>query len=160
MTQTTIKRQVTLLVKGLLQKHAIDHLQLEIELVEGVWGFITEVRKGRDAATVRAEILAALKANEAQVTKDAELESRIFKALGLYVNEQWYKSDVIAFLHKREAEGQTVEEFAEACKADPFTMPKFYEIAKNPEYLRTVWGMAFVNKPPKNQEPIRRAFYG
>lgn len=145
MTQTTVKRQLTLLVQGILRKyHADISLEGEIALIENVYKFINSAPKtGQDAATVRNRILAAITAGQAEHEKSLDMEGRIFAALGLYVNQRWYQDGVIDFLKKRDNLGQTIETFAARCKADPYNMPKFFKIAEKPSLLMDTWGLAF-----------------
>lgn len=143
MTESTDKRQITLLVKGLMQKHGLTALQVEIDFVSAFWRYITERKAGRDISRVREDILNDLQIAAANATKQENMESRVKFSTGLSVDESWYREGVIAFLIARDLDGQTVEKFAEACRADPFNMPKFFQIAAQPALIRKNWGLAF-----------------
>jgi len=152
MTETTDKRQITMLVKGILSKYGIDNLACEMVLIDSFWQYVTERKAGKPIAEIRADILRDLEIGVEKKTKNDEMESRIFQATGLYVSDKWYLDGVIDFLIKHERAGETIETFAERCKADPFTMPKFFQIAQKPSLLRDTWGLAFVDEKSKSLE--------
>ena len=145
MTTTTDKRQISIFTNKILAKYDIDNLQLEIDLISAFHAYLTERLKSGDKVGARERIEKALQLHEKRATKNEQMESRIFKATGLYVNERWYMDGIIDFLTKKDEQGETIEVFAERCKADPFNMPKFFKIAEKPAYLKDVWGLAFTD---------------
>lgn len=155
MTETTDSRQIRLLVTGILAKYDIDDLLLEIDLSEAFKQYLQARQKSRDKAGIRERIMADMEIAAARQTKNEEMESRIFKATGLYVNERWYQDGIIDFLIEKDRQGETIEVFATACKADPYKMPKLFKIAEKPSYLRDVWGLAFVDRNAGNDNSQR-----
>lgn len=145
MTETTDSRQIRLLVNRILVSYGIDDLGLESNLSSGVLKYLqARLKNGKtDKAAIRKEILGSMEIAAAKATKNEAMESRIFKAMGLYVNDRWYKDGVIDFLLKKDEQGETIEVFAQKCKDDPYNMPKFFKIAEKPSYLKDTWGLAF-----------------
>src|SRR5688572_13787281 len=152
MTESTNQRQIILLVKGIMHKHGIDDLQVEIDFTSAFWRYITERKAGRSAAQIREDILNDLGIATVKSTKQEEMESRIKFATGLSVNERWYRDGVIDFLIYRDAEGQTIEHFAKACTDDPYNMPKFFKFSEFPSLIKDNWGLAF---PEKKESYVR-----
>lgn len=159
MTETTGKRQITKLVNGIFTKFGIDNLACEMVLTDAFWRYVTERKTGKSIAEIRADILRDLEISGEKKAKNDEMESRIFQATGLYVNDKWYLDGIIDFLQKHDALGETIETFAERCKADPYNMPKFFQIAQKPTLLRDTWGLAFIAPSTKQDEtPADRMF--
>lgn len=144
---TTINRQLSLLVQGLLGKYGIDNLQLEIDLVaslQRMW-----VEGGRDPqklAVLREEILSEMLCSAAMDNAMAEMEGRVKKCMGISVDGRARYRDMIRFLIKKDKEGQKIEDYAKWADENPFTAPKFFKIAEKPDLLMTTWEMAFQTK--------------
>jgi len=158
MTESTNQRQIILLVKGIMQKHNLTDLQVEIDFSSAFWRYVTERKAGRTAVQIREDILKDLEIGAAKATAQENMESRIKFATGLSVNELWYRDGVIDFLIARDAEGQTVEHFAKACTDDPYNMPKFFKFSERPSLIKDNWGLAFMKKtdevrPAYNTKP-------
>lgn len=159
MTETTDSRQIRLLISGILSKYEIDNLQLEIDLASAAKRYMDERRKDKDKASVRARILMDMDIATAKASRNEAMESRIFKATGLYVNERWYKDGIMSFLINQDELGKTIEKFAETCKANPYTMPKFFKIAERPQLLRDTWGLVFsAQSDPEEYHPEYKKF--
>ena len=154
MTKTTDTRQLRMTIDSILSKYEIDNLKLSLDLSTAARSFFEETKKGRDAATVRKEIEEALQAGARLATKNEQMEKRIFAAMGLRVTDRWYTDGVIEFLHQRDEEGQTIEAFAEVCKSNPFTMPKFYKFGEKPSLLIVDYGLAFVGSTEKIYQKV------
>lgn len=153
MTKTTDSRQIGMLIRGILSKHGIDNLQVEIDLSSAMHRYIHERAQGRDLAHIREEILKDMQAGAGMAEKNTDMENRIFQAMRLYVNDRWYRDGVIDFLLEKDRRGQTIEQFAAACNADPFNMPKFFKIAERPVYLKETWGLAFPVESVNTERP-------
>lgn len=156
MTKSTDSRNIRQLVNSILVSYGIDDLALESNLSSGLLRYLQErmTNRGRDKAAIRAEILAELQIGATKATTNDAMESRIFQATGLYVNERWHTDGVIAFLIEKDAQGETIEQFAKACKDDPFTMPKFFKIAEKPSYLKDTWGLANFAEHQEEKPPV------
>ena len=61
---------------------------------------------------------------------------------------------MIRFLLKKDAEGQSVELFAEWCRNNPFNAPKFFKIAEMPDLLMVNWPAAFAEYAVKVSEYV------
>jgi hypothetical protein len=137
---TTDKRQITELVKPILEKHGIDSLQLEIDLIGAFWRYVVERKAGRDIAQVRIDILKDMQVGATRVTEREAMESTIRSALGIDPTATpaiW--DTVIDFLLKAEKRGERLAEFAQACIADPYGMPKAHQIAQKPSLIQSMW---------------------
>lgn len=156
MTKTTDTRQLRMTVDSILAKYGIDNLQLSIDLASGVKTFFEGTRAGDNPVEIRARIQKALETGAQKAAKQDEMEGRIKVATGLSVSEYWYRDGVIDFLLQRDAEGQTIEKFAEACRADPYNMPKFFKFSERPSLIKDDWGLAFAKGTNLKQED--RAF--
>lgn len=157
MTKTTDTRQIGLLIQGILRKYGIDNLQLEIDLTSAIKIYFEQAYKKENKAEMRERILADIGVFAEKVKKNEQMESRIFQATGLYVNDRWYRDGVIEFLLEKDSLGETIEKFAETCKSNPYTMPKFFKIAEKPAYLKDVWGLAFTDKQDEMDIQSERA---
>lgn len=157
---TSINRQLTLLVQGILEKHKIDSLQLEVDLVSSLQRMWTE--GGRDPsklAEIRENILKSMLAGAARVEKLASMESRVKMSLGIETNGGSRYEDMLNFLLKKDSEGQSVEEYAKWCKDNPFEAPKPFQISMRPALLSETWPMAF-QKPQVVERPEHVVFTG
>jgi hypothetical protein len=144
MTQTTVNRQLSLLVKGILESYKIDILQLEVDLVSALQRMWNEA--GKDPAkmvAIREEILTAMLAQGAFENKLAEMESRFKAATGLSLDGRSRYDQMLRFLVKKDEEGQSVEQYARWCRENPYDAPKFFKIAEKPDMLMLTWGLAF-----------------
>lgn len=147
MTQTTSHRQLSILVKGILDSYEINNLQLEIDLVSAVHRMFHET--GHDPAKmvkVREEILSGLLKGAAEENELAEMEGRVKKAMMISCDGRSRYEKMLRFLVKKDKEGQAVEKYAQWCKNNPFTAPKFFKIAERPDSLMETWEMAFVEQ--------------
>lgn len=87
--------------------------------------------------------------------KYREMEDRVHKSTGLTVSDIWYRDKVMDFLLRKDEAGESIERFAQACKEDPYRMPKFFQIAQKPGLLKDTWGLAFVRDDPAGEtEPV------
>lgn len=100
-------------------------------------------RKAKQQAEKKDPVDFILTSSEKEQAYKA-MEERVFKSTGLAVNETWRRERVIDFLIEKDAAGETIEIFAAKCKADPFNMPKWFQIAQKPSLLKDTWGLAFV----------------
>lgn len=132
-------------IDSILAKYGIDNLQLSMDMATAARTFFTETEAGNDPVTVRQRIEAAMQTGATRAARMDDMESRVYRATGLRVSDGWHRDGVMAFLLSRDAEGQTIEKFAQACRADPFGMPKFHQIAAKPALLIANWGLAFMD---------------
>lgn len=159
MTQTTANRQLTLLVAGILEKHKIDNLQLEIDLVSSIHRMYTEA--GKDISkmvSIREEILDSFLIGAAKENEKTSMEKRVKDCMGISIDGRGRYDDMIKFLIKKDSEGQAVEEYARWSVANPYDAPKFFKIAEKPDLLMVTWNMAF----PESKEisrPTGTGFY-
>ena len=75
----------------------------------------------------------------------SEMFSRIEKVLGLDVSGSRF-DDLVKFVMKKDAEGQTIEDYAAWMKSDPFNSPKTHQIAQRPAIVRETWLAAFTQE--------------
>lgn len=145
MTQTTAHRQLSILVRGILESYKIDNLQLEIDLIASVHRMYQE--SGKDPskmAALREEILAGMLKGASEENELAQMETRVKKSMTISCDGRSRYSEMLRFLVKRDRDGQPVEKYAEWCKNNPFTAPKFFKIADRPDLLMETWEMAFI----------------
>ena len=144
MTQTTANRQLTLLVSGVLRKHKIDNLQLEIDLVSSIHRMYDEA--GRDVSkmvSIREEILDSFLAGAAKENEITSMEKRVKDCMGISIDGRSRYENMLKFLVKKEEQGQKVEQYAKWCKENSFERPKPFQIASRPALLMETWTMAF-----------------
>lgn len=157
---TTINRQISLLVKGILFKYQIDNLQLEIDLVSSFQRMVLE--GGKDPSkfsNIREDILDAMLANAKIENDKAIMEGRVKRSMGFSIDGRARYDDMLKFLLKKDAEGQTVEEYARWCNANPYDAPKFFKIAEKPDTLMVTWSMAFPERSQEVARPTGTGFY-
>jgi hypothetical protein len=157
---TSINRQLTLLVQGILGKHKVDSLQLEVDLVSSLQRMWTE--GGRDPSkltSIREDILKSMLAGAAMVNEQAEMEKRVKTSLQISVDGRSRYDDMIKFLLKKDAEGQTVERYADWCRDNPFEAPKPFQISMRPALLEETWLMAFPERKEYVAQPTGTGFY-
>lgn len=153
MTQTTVNRQLSLLVKGIFEAYRVDNFQLEVDLVSALqrmWG-----EAGRDTAkmvVIREEILSAMLAQGAFENKLADMEGRFRAATGLSLDGRSRYDKMLRFLLRKDEEGQSIEKYAQWCRENPYDAPKFFKIAEKPDLLMTTWGMAFQTSENKRTD--------
>lgn len=144
MTKTTDSRQVRLLIGGILSKHGIDNLQLEIEIAGAVKRYYDETKSGGDKANVRERILASMEAAAARATKTEQVLSRVQKALGFDVSGSRFDQMIEFIIRAEDNDGQTIEQFREWWdEQDKFKRPALWKIADRPAFLRELWPGAF-----------------
>jgi hypothetical protein len=112
---------------------------------------IAEAKERKAKADAKREnsdpLLEFAKMGSAKEQANQAMEERIARAMHITTNDRWYRDGIIQFLIRKDAEGQSIETFAQACTADPFNMPKFFKIAEKPSLLRDTWGLAFAKEP-------------
>lgn len=141
---STDKRQIEFLVKGILQKHGIAPLIVEIDLVCAFDSYLKGRYKKEEPADLRVKILNSLQAGQQTTGEREAMENRIKLALGIdprTTPDNW--DAVIKFLIKAEKQNETIERFAMACEADPYGMPKTHQIANKPSMIQAVWPKVF-----------------
>lgn len=141
---STDKRNIEFLVKGILQKHGIDSLIVEIDLICAFDTYLKGRYKKEEPADLRIEILKSLQAGFEKSDERDAMEERIKRALGVDPKTTpalW--DSVINFLIKAEKQNETIERFAMACEADPYGMPKTHQIANKPTMIQAVWPKVF-----------------
>jgi len=141
---STDKRQITFLVKGILEKHRIDSLVLEVDLVCAFDRYVVGRRAGKDISQLRIEILEDMSAGNERAAERDEMEERIKRCLGINPRTTpalW--DSVIHFLIKVDKKNETIERFASACEADPYNMPKSHQIANKPTLIQAMWPKVF-----------------
>ena len=154
MTATTDSRQIGMIVRGILSKHNLDNLQLEIDLTESFKRYMDGKKQGRDIAKIREEILLSLEIGALKENAKINMEARVKLSLGIEVSGRSRYNDMIRFLLKKDAEGQSVELFAEWCRNNPFNAPKFFKIAEMPDLLMVNWPAAFAEYAVKVSEYV------
>lgn len=155
MTKTTLKRQLDLLIGGVLRAHQIDNLQLEVDLSSSVYRMVSEGE--RDPAkwvSVREDILSSILAGARDENEIVEMEGRVKGALGITINGSHRFEDMLKFLVRKDKEGQPIEKYGRWCRENPYEAPKAFQIAKNPDLLKLTWEMAFA--PIQDRHVIER----
>jgi hypothetical protein len=141
---STDKRQIEFLVKGILQKHGIDSLIVEIDLICAFDMYLKGRYKKEEPADLRVSILKSIQAGNEKTNERDALEDRIKQSLGIDPRTTPALWDtVINFLIKAEKQNETIERFAMACEADPYGMPKTHQIANKPTLIQAVWPHVF-----------------
>lgn len=153
MTQTTVNRQLSLLVRGVLQSNEVDNLKLEIDLVSSLHRMWFE--GGKDPAklaSVREDVISSLLESASGENELVAMEGRVSKSLGISIDGRSRYDDMLKFLVRKDKEGQAVEKYAQWCKDNPFEAPKAFQIANRPALLVETWNMAFMEEPKPDIE--------
>lgn len=157
---TTINRQLSLLVQGVFKKYNVDNLQMEIDLVSSFQRMFTE--GGRDPAKLaklREEILESMLMQGRYENDKALMEGRVKACMGISIDGRSRYEDMVSFLVKKDAEGQTVEQYAAWCRENPFEAPKPFQISQRPDLLIETWNMAFQVQQVVISQPTGTGFY-
>lgn len=144
---TSISRQISLLVKGILERYKIDNLQLEIDLASSFQRMFTEGGKDPEKLSkVREDILSSFQKELDKANELIDMETRVSRAMGISTDGRSRYDTMLRFLVRKDKDGQKIEDYAKWCKDNPFTAPKPFKIAERPDLLMETWTMAFVEK--------------
>lgn len=153
MTNSTDKKNIGKIVKAILQGNDIDNLKAEIDLIEVWWRYVTEREEGLSPAEVREGITKEF--NEAGYSERGQqiniTRQEFMDIMKIEVGDSTDWNSLIDFLVKAKAKGETIQKFADWCKADPFNSPKVHQIAQKPLLVKTVWASAFVKQDNNKQ---------
>jgi len=151
MTKGTDSRNIKMIIQGIMNKHNIDNLSLEMDLFSAWMRYVNERDEGETPAEARSKIakeygiLGFVGMSDA-VREKARMLEILEGALHLTIDaEEW--NDVILFCIRKEAEGQTVVRYQEWRDKDVFNSPKSHQIAQDPKLVIKTWPQAFANKP-------------
>lgn len=148
MTKSTDTKNITKIVKAILQENGIDldkNLMLEIQLVSAWKRYVFEREEGLSPAEVREKIANEYIFSESPgVMKAQKCIQEVQDAMGLDVNYNlpaWFT--VIQFVMKKADEGQTIQQYRAWCDSDKFNSPKTHQIAQKPMLIKDTWRKAF-----------------
>lgn len=164
MTKSTDTKNITKIVKAILQSNGIDNdtsLKLEIDLIEAWKRYLFEREEGESPAVARervtedyvSKVIEHAQAGASMV----EYRNRIERAMGLNPNWDDTKQDWSGFdlwLKKKEGQGQTIESFMAWWKSDEFRAKG--SIWLNPQKVKLMWGQAFVHKTDEQRPEYKR----
>jgi hypothetical protein len=144
MTQATKSREMIQLIRGILSKHDIENLALEMELAQAFKEMSDPQKTGRTPAELRRSIEVALQVGVAKVTKQRAMLDRAEIALrrisynlrgaSQFEQERFYKH-----LVDSETQGQTIEVFVKWASEDAYWHDKISSINK----IIELWLKAF-----------------
>ena len=164
MTISTDTKNITKIVRSILQRNEIDNLQLEIELVNAWNIYVNGREEGYTPAQVRERI--AGEYNELGYSANGQVKNimrqRFMDCMGVDFgsedNTEW--NTLLDFLVKADLKGEKIEAFALWCKNDPYNSPKKHQIAQTPLLVKQTWRGAFVKVESTNTEREQgRGFY-
>lgn len=147
MTPSTDTKNITKIVRSILQANKIDNLQLEVELVN-VWNrYVNGREEGQNPAQVRERIAAEY--NELGYSENGQNRNIIRQSFmdcmgidfGSEDNQDW--RTLLDFLVLSDSRGQSIKTYAEWCKNDPYNSPKKNQIAQKPLLVKQTWRSAF-----------------
>jgi hypothetical protein len=141
---TTNKRQLGMTFRGILDAAGIDDLALEIRLTEAAVKFFDGVK---DPAKVRSDILTGMIGYAQAGQAFADMEERIEKNLHVTPDGSDAWNEVVKWIMKKDATGETIEKYTEWCIANPYASPKTHQIAGKPSLIKITWTAAFVPPP-------------
>jgi len=153
MTNSTDTKNIKKIVRALLVKYKVvdEHneplLQAEIDFTSAWHRYVTEREDGLTPAEARLkiadefdDIFISAKGQERNITRQEFMD--VMKIdFGSEDNANW--NTLLSHLVEAKAKGETIQKFAEWCKADPFNSPKVHQIAQNPLLVKQVWRSAF-----------------
>lgn len=145
MTKSTDTKNITAIVKGILQRNYVaDNLQLEIDLVSAWKRYLFEREDGLTPAETREKIVNELGFFGTAHTDKARMMQLLMDTLGVEVDEnkpEWIT--VINFCLEAEKKNQTVSAYRAWMNSDPYNSPKKHQIAQNPLLIKQTWLSAF-----------------
>lgn len=141
---TTDKRQLRLTISAILESHGIDDLVLEGQVTDAVTLFFDLTGKGKSPVNARRDILEGMLTYLDKQRQYENMNERIEKSLHVRPDggDKW--NEIVKFLEKREADGETIERYADWCKTDQYNSPKTHQIALKPDIIRATWPSAFL----------------
>ena len=154
MTETTDKRQITLLVQSVMKKHnLVDdkgnlNLQIEMDFVGAFHGYFEARLKSDDKPGIRERLsieyglLGDLGISDT-VLQRARMTQILQDTLRLNVDENapaWER--VITFCIQAEAKGQTVKQYQAWRERDVYNSPKSHQISNDPSMIIKTWPQA------------------
>ena len=163
MTLSTDKKNISQIVRGILQANNTDNLKLEIDIISAWHKYVTVREGGLTPAESRLQIAKeydplgfSAKGQERNKLRQEFMD--VMKIdFGGEDSADW--SALLDHLVKAKAKGETIQAFAEWCKRDPFNSPKIHQIAQKPLLVKQVWAAAFA-KTEEQYDPSRPAEFG
>jgi len=152
MTESTKSRNIKLLIEGTLKTYGIDNLKLEIDLFSGVRRILESAEPVRTREKILASLQKTLEVGALEEDLRINMESRVKLSMGIDVSGRDRYREMIEFLVKKDAAGQSIEHFAEYCRDNPFNAPKPFQIAEKPHLLQINWPSAFAENVTKESE--------
>lgn len=151
MTKSTDTKNINKMVKGLLIKHGIDNLTLEIDLISAFMRYLHEREDGESPAQARMRVTREVGGLDAilQITQTfrprAEMRERVERALGRNPNWEDLKQDWNTFdvwlIEREKQDGQTIESFMKWHNADEYRLRGV--IYLTPIKIKDWWLQAF-----------------
>jgi len=148
MTLSTDKKNISQIVRGILQGNGVDNLKLEIDIIAAWHKYVTVREDGLTPAESRMRIAKeynelgfSAKGQERNILRQ-EFMDVMHIDFGGEDSADW--SALLDHLVKAKAKGETIQKYSEWCKADPYNSPKIHQIAQKPLLVKQTWAAAFV----------------
>ncbi len=155
MTLSTDNKNITKIVRGILQGNGIDNLKVEIDIISAWHRYMTIREDGLTPAESRLQIASeydelgfSKRGQERNIVRQ-EFEDVMKIDFGGEDSADW--SELLTFLVKAREKGETIYTFAKWCKDDPFNSPKIHQIAQKPLMVKQTWRNAFSVEQTKNK---------
>ena len=148
MTKTTNTRQLREMVSEMLKARGVE-LQIVIDVCSAITRFLDDTKDGHDPVKVREEIVNAVWVGIEGNQPFEKMRQRIMGALHINLSENPTWNLVVGHCLKQAEAGQTIEQYAAACEANPFGMPKPFQMAQKPQIIIDTWPQAFVEEPER-----------
>jgi len=147
MTLSTDKKNIEKIVRGILELNKVDNLRLEIDIVCAWHKYVTQREGGLTPAESRLQIMGEY--NELGISAKGQERNQMKQEFmdvmkldfGGEDSADW--SILLTFLIDAKSKGETIQQFADWCKADPYNSPKLHQIAQKPLLVKQVWRSAF-----------------
>ena len=160
MTISTDTKNIRKIVRVILERNGIyalgiDDLRLEVELFSAWVRYVNARDEGLTPAESRQKIADEFtETGQSAAGQNRNIVRQEFMDVmgldfGSEDNTDW--SDLLTFLVKAAAQGQTIKAYAEWCTADPYNSPKKHQIAQKPLLVKQTWPSAFV----KSAQPLQ-----
>lgn len=147
MATGTDSRNITKIVRAILQSNGIDNLKLEADLFGAWMRYVNERDSGQTPAEARAAIAAeysdigfSANGQDHNITRQEFMD---IMHIDFGTSTDW--DTLLSFLVARKKEGQEIQAFADWCKNDPYNSPKLHQIAQKPLLVKMMWSKAFEN---------------
>jgi hypothetical protein len=156
MTQSTDKRNLSLLVKGILQSYGVDNLELECKLIDGVRAIYSSPTPVRTREEILESLRQAVATGSTRADKLQAITDEIYSRTRIRaVTKEW--QDFVEFCHRQEKDGKTISKFLDWWLGDKWQAE---HPPARPDTWVVKWDIAFTEPEQKAQPDYMTNYFG